>query len=139
MSLFEKGKMSRVYTIGEVIIHHNPMNTFLVLYLAPAMMMEEWMKKSPEERQREEESMKTQWDAWMKEHAASIKETAGAGKTKRVTKEGIADTKNDIMLFPLVEAQSPEAVAEMFADHPHLGIPEASIEIMPANSLPGME
>jgi hypothetical protein len=112
------------------------MKKFLVLYLAPVSVIEEWMKKSPEERKGEEATMKAEWDAWMKEHSASVKETAGAGKTKRVTKEGTSDTKNDIMLFSLVEAESLEAVATMFENHPHLGIPHASIEIMPVNYLP---
>lgn len=115
------------------------MKKFLVLYLAPVSVIDEWMKKSPEERKAEEDKMKTAWDVWMKEHASSVKETAGAGKTKRVTKEGASDTKNDIMLFSLVEAESQEAVAKMFGNHPHLGIPQASIEIMPVNYLPGTE
>lgn len=114
------------------------MNKFLVLYLAPVSVIEEWMKKSPEERKAEEDTMKDEWNTWMKEHADSVKETAGAGKTKQVTKEGMTDTKNDIMMFSLVEAKSPEAVATMFENHPHLNIPKASIEIMPANYMSGM-
>jgi hypothetical protein len=114
------------------------MKKFLVLYLAPASIIAEWMKKPEEERKAEEKKMQDEWGVWMSAHATSIKETAGAGKTKRVTKAGIADVKNDIMLYSMVEAESAEAVATMFAGHPHLGIPEASIEIMPANSLPGM-
>ena len=115
------------------------MKKFLVLYKAPVAVIEEWMKKPPEERKVEEDKMKSEWDTWMKEHGAALKETAGAGKTKRVTKEGVKDTKNDIMLYSIVEAESPEAVAELFESHPHFEIPEASIEIMPINSLPGME
>lgn len=115
------------------------MKKFLVLYLAPAAVLEEWMKKPVEERKEEEEKMKAQWDAWMKDHAGSMKETAGAGKTKRVSKVGVADTKNDIMLFSIVEAESHEAAAKMFESHPHFGIPGSSIEIMPINYLPGME
>ena len=115
------------------------MKKFLVLYMAPAKVMEDWMKTPESERKAEEDKMKADWDEWMKTHGAKIKETAGAGKTKRVTKEGITDTKNDVMMFSLVEAETHEEVAEMFKNHPHFGIPEASIEIMPANYLPGME
>lgn len=115
------------------------MQKFLVLYMAPAAMIAEWMQKSPEERKAEEDKMKGEWDAWMKKHGSSLKETAGAGKTKRVTKEGVTDTKNDIMMFSMVEGESHEAVAKLFENHPHFGIPEASIEIMPVNELPGME
>lgn len=115
------------------------MKKFLVLYLAPVAVLEEWMKTDPETRKTEEEKMKGEWNTWMKEHSAAVKETAGAGKTKRVTKEGTIDTKNDIMLFSIVEAESPEAAAKMFENHPHLEIPESSIEIMPINPLPGVE
>lgn len=116
-----------------------PMKKFLVLYLAPVTVLEEWMKTDPETRKTEEKKMQEEWSAWMKEHGSAMKETAGAGKTKRVSKDGITDIKNDVMLFSMVEAESPEEVAKMFESHPHLGIPEATIEIMPVNSLPGME
>ena len=115
------------------------MTKFLVLYLAPAAVLAEWMQKPEEERKADEAKMKTEWDAWMQAHKSFIKETAGAGKTKKVTKEGVTDTRNDIMLYSLVEGESVEAVAQMFQDHPHFGIPQASIEIMPASYLPATE
>ena len=115
------------------------MQKFLVLYLAPVAVLEQWMEKSPEERKKEEDRMKTEWDAWMKAHSSALEETARAGKTKRVTKDGVTDTKNDIMLFSIVEAESHEAAAKIFEGHPHLGIPEASIEIMLASNLSDME
>ncbi len=114
------------------------MQKFLVLYMAPATMMEEWMKKPEEERKAEEQKMQAEWGVWMAAHKDHLKQTAGAGKTKRVSKEGVMDTKNDIMLFSLVEGDGPDAVAEMFKDHPHFGIPGATIEVMPVNYLPGM-
>lgn len=115
------------------------MKKFLVLYLAPAARLEEWMKTPEEVRKPEEAKMKAAWDAWMKEHGSLLKETAGAGGTKRVTKEGVTDTKNDVMLFSIAEAESHEELAKAFENHPHFGIPEASIDIMPLNYLPGME
>lgn len=111
------------------------MKKFLVLYLAPVAVLEEWMKKDEATRKREEETMKAQWDAWTEAHQSAIKETAGAGKTTRVTSTGTTDVRNDIMLFSLIEAESSEAAAKLFEGHPHLEIPEASIEIMPANNL----
>lgn len=117
----------------------NNMKKFLVLYLAPVTVLEEWSKMDPEKRKIEEEKMRKEWSVWMKEFGGSVKETAGAGKTKRVTKGGTADVKNDIMLFSFVEADSPEVAAKMFKNHPHLNIPQASIEIMPVGSLSDME
>jgi len=114
------------------------MKKFLALYLCPVSVLEGWMQKSEEERKAEEEIMKKEWDAWMQKNGSMVKETTGAGKTKRVTKDGITDTKNDVMMYSIVEAESHEEAAKIFEGHPHFGIPEATIEIMSANSLSGM-
>lgn len=111
------------------------MQKFLVLYRAPVGGVEEWMKIPEAERKPQEEKMMQEWDEWMKQHGSMFVEHAGAGKTKRVTESGVEDTKNDVMLYSIVEGESHEAVAEAFKDHPHFGIPDASIDIMPANPL----
>lgn len=103
----------------------------MVMYLAPAEMMQEWMKKPEAERKAEEQKMQSEWKAWMEAHGSIIKETNATGKTTRVTKDGSAPARNDLMLYSVVEGESAEAVAETFKAHPHFGIPEASIEIMP--------
>ncbi len=103
--------------------------------MAPALGMEEWMKKPEEERREEETKMKTEWGAWMAEHSESVLNTIALGKTKRVSASGIEDVKNDMMLSSYVQGESAEAVAEMFKDHPHFGIPGATIEIMEARSM----
>lgn len=63
------------------------------------------------------------WEAWDKRNAAAI---AGndvmVGKTKRVTKDGIADSQNQIAGVLLVEAADIDAAAAMFRDHPHITI-----------------
>jgi len=116
------------------------MKKFLVLYRAPVSVLEEWAKTDPAERKAMEEKMRGEWQKWTKENEGMLEGPgAGVGKTKRVTSEGTSDTKNDIMLYSTVEAESHEAAAKIFENHPHLGIPEASIEIMPINPLPGMQ
>lgn len=106
------------------------MNTFLILFLAPASVIDEWMKTPEAEREVQNKKMKEDWDAWMTAHADLIKETKAAGKTKRVTATGVVDARNDIMMYCIVEAASHEAAAEAFVGHPHFTIPEASIEVM---------
>jgi hypothetical protein len=116
------------------------MKKFLVLYMAPASTMEEWAKTDPEKRKAEEQKMRGEWEKWTAANKKMLSGmTAGAGKTKRITAEGIIDTKNDVMLYSVVEADSHEAAAEAFKGHPHLGIPGGWIDIMPINPLPGME
>lgn len=112
---------------------------YLVLYMAPAAGLEEWMKIDESVRKEQEKEMMAEWDAWMADHKGMFTTVAGAGKTKRVTKEGVADVKNDVMLYAIVEADSHETVSEVFKGHPHFGIPDAWIDIMPINPLPGME
>ena len=114
------------------------MEKFLVLYLCPTAVIETWMQTPADERKVAEETMRAEWHVWMQAHGSALTETAGAGKTKRVTKDVVTDAKNEVMLYSIVEAASHEAAADMFKDHPHFGIPEASIEVMALNYLPTM-
>jgi hypothetical protein len=106
------------------------MHKYIVLFLAPAHVMDAWMKTKESERAVAEKKMRDDWDAWMTVHASMIKETNAGGKTKRVTSAGVVDARNDIMLYSVIEAASHEDAAKAYEGHPHLGIPEASIEIM---------
>lgn len=124
-----------LYTGLLSLLFFAPMQKFLVLYMMPAAGLADWIKLPEEERKPMEEKMKIDWDRWAEEHKASLKETAGAGKTKRVSTQGIADVANDVMMYSFVEAASPEAAARLFVDHPHLAIPNAWIDIMPANPI----
>ena len=101
----------------------------------PHTGLADWMRKPEDERKAEEAKMKGAWDAWAEAHKDSIVETAGAGKTTRVTGSGPADTANDIMMYSLVQGESKEAVTQMFVGHPHLEISGAWIDVMPANMM----
>jgi hypothetical protein len=114
------------------------MKKFLVLYLAPAAVIEEWSKTDPEKRKPAEEKMRAEWQKWMGDHAKMILGTEAGGKTKRVLPGGTSDTKNDIMVYSFVEAQSHEAAAKSFENHPHLQIPRSSIEVMEVRPMGGM-
>ncbi len=111
------------------------MQRFLVHFLAPVATIDEWMKTPEDVRKVEEKKMKDEWDAWMTVHAGMVKETNAAGKTKRVTASSVEDTRNDLMLYSIVEAESHEAAAKAFEGHPHFGIPGATIEIMAIRSM----
>lgn len=106
---------------------------FLVTYQMQHTGLDEWMKLPEETRKAQELEMKSAWDAWMAEHKGSLIESAGVGKPKRVTKDGIEDSRNDLMMYSFAEADSLEAAADMFKSHPHFGIPGAWIEVMPVS------
>jgi hypothetical protein len=103
---------------------------FLVLYLIPRDVMDDWAKVDPETRKDAEKKVRDDWDAWDRDHAQMLKLSEAGGRTKVVTAAGVADTRNDITLYSVVEAESHEAAARAFADHPHLTIPKASIQVM---------
>jgi len=115
------------------------MKKFLVLYLAPVSVVDDWKKTDPAKRKDAEEKMQREWKKWTSDHAKMFVD-AGAvvGKTKRVASQGSSDTRNDVMLYAIAQAQSHEAAAKSFEGHPHLQIPQATIEIMELNPLHGM-
>ncbi len=77
--------------------------------------------------------MQSEWNAWMAEHKSFIVETAGVGKPKRITSAGIEDSRNDIMMYSFIEAESLDVAAQIFENHPHFGIPNGWIEVMSVN------
>jgi len=103
---------------------------FLVTYQIPAAVMDGWKNTDPEVRKASETKLHGEWQAWTAKHAGMIVDANGAGKTKRVTSGGVTDTRNDIVLCATIEAESLEAAAEVFKQHPHLQIPQAFIDIM---------
>ncbi len=108
---------------------------FLVLYLAPTHVLTSWAKTDPATKQAAEQKMQGDWQRWMVDHAKMITLTEAAGKTKAVTSAGVGDIKNDIMLYSIVEAENHDIAAKAFANHPHLTIPESSIEVMEIRAL----
>jgi hypothetical protein len=56
--------------------------------------------------------------------------TEAGGKTKRVTASGVSDANNGVMLYSFINAESHDAAVKAFEHHPHLQIPQSSIEVM---------
>jgi hypothetical protein len=127
---------TKTQTKGSIVTSNQ--KKFLVLYLIPVSVMEEWSNTEPTEKKSAEEKLKGEWDQWMNAHSAMILSTDAGGKTKRVTSSGVSDTKNDIILYSIVEAESHEAAAKSFENHPHLQIPQSSIEVMEIRPMGGM-
>ena len=113
----------------------SPSKKYIALFLAPASVLADWAKTDPEIRKPAEQKMQAEWRKWMGDHAKMIASTEAGGKTKRVTADGVSDTKNDIMLYSFVEAESHAAAAKLFENHPHLQIPQSSIEVMEVRSM----
>ena len=107
---------------------------FMVHFCIPQSAMADWAKTDPKTREEAEKKMMQDWENWDKAHAEMIECLEVVGKTKEVKSAGVADTRNDIMMYAVAKGESHEAVAMAYQDHPHLQIPPASIEIMEITS-----
>jgi len=79
------------------------------------------------------------WKTWIETHHAAIVTMGGPlGKTKKISERGVEDASNALSGFMVVRAESPEAAAKLFENHPHFTIfPGESVEIMPVLPIPG--
>ena len=98
-----------------------------------------WNALSEAERKKREQQGMAAWHAWAQQHQADIVEMGGPlGKTKQIGPDGIKDISNALSGFTVVRAESHEAAAALFKNHPHFAIfPGESIEIMPVLPIPG--
>ena len=59
------------------------------------------------------------------------------GKTKKVSELGIEDITNLMSVYSIVRADSHDAAAKLFENHPHFTIfPGDSVEVMPVLPIP---
>jgi hypothetical protein len=117
------------------------MKKFLAIYLGSPTALEKsgWNTMDESKRKKLEASGMKAWGEWMMTHQAAIVEPGGPlGKTKRTAAKGIADSKNSMAGYVVVQAESHEAAAKMFEHHPHFTIfPGDSVEIMECLPIPG--
>jgi hypothetical protein len=117
------------------------MKKFLAVFIGTLASHERsgWNRMAADERKAKEASGMRAWGEWMQTHAGAIVDQGGPlGKTKRAAAEGISDIKNNMAGYVIVQAESHEAAARMFANHPHFMIfPGDSVEIMECLPIPG--
>ena len=74
-----------------------------------------------------------QWAEWEEKNATSLPNLGGmVGKTLRVSEEGVAPAVNAFCGYVIVEAETIEAAAGLFKDHPPFSLfPGDGVDIMP--------
>lgn len=103
---------------------------FMVFFNIPLATMAEWSKTEPQQREASEKKMMQEWQQWSAAHADMILSTEVGGRTKQVQSHGVTDTRNDIVVYSMVQGASHEAVAAAYQNHPHLQIPHATVQVM---------
>ena len=98
-----------------------------------------WDALPEAERRAKEAAGIAGWKAWVEKHQAVITTMGGPlGKTKKVSPRGIEDISNAVGAFSVVRADSHEAAARLFENHPHFAIfPGEAVEVMPVMPIPG--
>lgn len=114
------------------------MKQFLAIYIGTQAAFEKWAQLDEGERKRREAAGFDAWTDWGRTHASVIVDQGGPlGKTKRISPEGISDIKNVMTGYVIVRAESHEAAAKLFENHPHFTIfPGDSVEIMECVPVP---
>lgn len=115
------------------------MKKFLAVYLGTPEALGDWNKLSDAQRQEREQQGIKAWGDWMAKHAKAVVDAGGPmGKTKHVSKGGIKDVRNAMAAYVVVQAESHEAAARLFENHPHFTIfPGEAVEIMECLPIPG--
>ena len=116
------------------------MKTFLAVYLGSAAAMDAWKNMDEGQRKQKEVAGVQAWHAWVQANAQAIVDQGGPlGKTKRVSNQGIADVRNEMGAYTVVQAESHEAAAKMFENHPHFTVfPGEAVEVMEKLPIPDM-
>lgn len=119
----------------------NSTNTYLAAFTGSKTSARRaaWDALGDAERRAKEQQGMAAWKAWADKHRAAIVYMGGPlGKTKKVSTAGIAEASNELGAFTVVRADSPQAAAGMFKDHPHFAIfPGDAVEVMPVLEIPG--
>ncbi len=115
------------------------MKTFLAVFTTPSSRTE-WDALDAHTRAEREKAGMIAWHKWMADHQGVIIDNGGpVGKTKLISPAGIRDTSNNIGGFLKLQAESHEAVAKLFENHPSFAIfPGDGVEVMECMPIPTM-
>ena len=116
------------------------MKTFIAIYLGSAAGMAEWKKMDEATRKRQEKAGMEAWKNWASANQKVTLDAGGPlGKTKRISKQGISDTRNELTGYTIINAESHDAAAKLFENHPHFMIfPGDAVEVVEVLPMPQM-
>jgi hypothetical protein len=115
-------------------------DTYLAVFLGSKTIpqMTAWNALSEQERRAKGREGMIAWKAWAEKHQDAVVGMGGPlGKTKKITERGIADVSNEMGAYMVIRADSHQAAAQLFENHPHFTIfPGESVEVMPVLPIP---
>jgi hypothetical protein len=114
------------------------MKQFLAIFTGSPEAMNKWKAMDPATQKTKGDLGKKEWMNWAeKNHKSIVMQGGPLGVTKRVEASGISDIRNKMGAFVVVQADSHEAAAKMFTNHPHFSIfPGDGVEVMEVMPIP---
>ena len=115
------------------------MKQVLAVFIGTSGSMARWNQLPEAERQQRQTKGVAAWRKWVDDHKAEIVQMGSPlGKTKSVSSAGTTDIRNNLTAWTVVNADSQEAAAKLFENHPHFTIfPGDSVEVMECLPIPG--
>ncbi len=115
------------------------MKRFLAIYTGSPAAMSRWEVLPEAERAQRQAAGIAAWHKWVADNSASIVEMGGPlSRTKLVAVSGISDIRNNMGAFTIIQAESQEAAARLFLNHPHFkNFPGEGVEVMECLPVPG--
>lgn len=98
-----------------------------------------WSKLDEATRKQREQAGIKAWGDWVAANRGAILELGGPlGRTKRTSAAGVEDVRNNLSGFTIIQAESQEAAARLFLEHPHFTLfPGDAVEVMEILPIPG--
>ena len=116
------------------------MKRFLAIYTGSPTAMSRWELLSETEKKERQAAGSAAWMKWVEDNRGAILEMGGPlSRTKLASAAGIADIRNSMGAFTIVQAESQDAAARLFLSHPHFTVfPGEGVEVMEILPIPSM-
>lgn|SRR5690242_8676050 len=111
------------------------MNKYMLLYRSPISSEEQMANADPEQNKKVMEI----WMAWFGKCGDAVVDGGSPmGQAMNVSKTGNGNSDSQVRGYSIMQAENMETVEGLVADHPHLMIPGASVDILEMFAVPGM-
>ena len=114
------------------------MKTFLAVFTTASDQHKKWEALDAQTQAERAKAGMTAWHQWMTDHKDIMVDCGGPlGKTKKASAAGIGDISNNLGGYVTLRAESHEAAAKLFENHPSFAIfPGEGVEIMEVLPIP---
>lgn len=111
------------------------MSTFAVIYTSPQSVESVMANNDPAAAAASNQA----WMDWAARTGAQLKDFgAPLGSGKHLAKDGVSDAPIGVSGYSFVEAGSLDEAVKLMDGHPHLKMPDASIQVYEVLEIPGM-